>query len=90
MLGAPVSALYMRTAGNGIGTPVVPVDCAGFYGTKNLGNRIAGEAMFRHAAKLVTDGVDLQLQTALTLLQMQIGGQTTAAKPPAEPTMEKP
>jgi nitrogenase molybdenum-cofactor synthesis protein NifE len=28
--------------------PVVPVDCAGFYGTKNLGNRIAGEAMFRH------------------------------------------
>ncbi len=28
------------------GTPVVAVDCAGFYGTKNLGNRIAGEAMF--------------------------------------------
>jgi nitrogenase molybdenum-cofactor synthesis protein NifE len=28
------------------GVPVVPVDCAGFYGTKNLGNRIAGEAMF--------------------------------------------
>lgn len=28
--------------------PVVPVDCAGFYGTKNLGNRIAGEAMFNH------------------------------------------
>lgn len=30
------------------GTPVIPVDCAGFYGTKNLGNRIAGDAMFRH------------------------------------------
>jgi nitrogenase molybdenum-cofactor synthesis protein NifE len=30
------------------GVPVVPVDCAGFYGTKNLGNRIAGDAMFRH------------------------------------------
>ncbi|MCK9282673.1 MAG: nitrogenase iron-molybdenum cofactor biosynthesis protein NifE [Rhodocyclaceae bacterium] len=30
------------------GTPVIPVDCAGFYGTKNLGNRIAGEAMFKH------------------------------------------
>ncbi len=29
------------------GTPVVPVDCAGFYGTKNLGNRIAGESMFK-------------------------------------------
>ncbi|MBK1699555.1 nitrogenase iron-molybdenum cofactor biosynthesis protein NifE [Thiococcus pfennigii] len=30
------------------GTPVVPVDAAGFYGTKNLGNRIAGETMVRH------------------------------------------
>lgn len=30
------------------GVPVVPVDCAGFYGTKNLGNRIAGEAMIKH------------------------------------------
>jgi nitrogenase molybdenum-cofactor synthesis protein NifE len=30
------------------GTPVVPVDAAGFYGTKNLGNRLAGEAMFNH------------------------------------------
>jgi len=28
--------------------PVVPVDAAGFYGTKNLGNRIAGEAMVRY------------------------------------------
>jgi nitrogenase molybdenum-cofactor synthesis protein NifE len=30
------------------GTPVVPIDAAGFYGTKNLGNRLAGEAMFKH------------------------------------------
>lgn len=29
-------------------TPVVPIDCAGFYGTKNLGNRIAGDAMVKH------------------------------------------
>ena len=29
-------------------TPVIPVDAAGFYGTKNLGNRIAGEAMVKH------------------------------------------
>lgn len=28
--------------------PVVPVDAAGFYGTKNLGNRIAGETMLKH------------------------------------------
>jgi len=28
--------------------PVVPVDAAGFYGTKNMGNRIAGETMLDH------------------------------------------
>ncbi|MBS0370781.1 MAG: nitrogenase iron-molybdenum cofactor biosynthesis protein NifE [Proteobacteria bacterium] len=28
--------------------PVVPVDCAGFYGSKSLGNRIAGETLYRH------------------------------------------
>ena len=28
--------------------PVIPVDCAGFYGGKSLGNRIAGETAFKH------------------------------------------
>lgn len=28
--------------------PVIPVDSAGFYGTKNLGNRIAGESMLKY------------------------------------------
>ena len=27
--------------------PVIPVDSAGFYGTKNMGNRIAGDAMVK-------------------------------------------
>ena len=30
------------------GVPVVPIDCAGFYGNKNIGNRIAGDSMVRH------------------------------------------
>jgi nitrogenase molybdenum-cofactor synthesis protein NifE len=30
------------------GVPVVPVDAAGFYGAKNLGNRIAGETMVKY------------------------------------------
>jgi len=30
------------------GVPVVSVDAAGFYGTKNLGNRIAGESMLKY------------------------------------------
>ena len=27
---------------------MVPVDCAGFYGNKNLGNRIAGDVVYKH------------------------------------------
>jgi nitrogenase molybdenum-cofactor synthesis protein NifE len=37
-----------KAASERVGVPVVPVDAAGFYGTKNLGNRMAGEAMFKH------------------------------------------
>jgi len=37
-----------RSAEERWGVPVVPVDAAGFYGTKNLGNRIAGEAMVKY------------------------------------------
>ncbi|MCB1887758.1 MAG: nitrogenase iron-molybdenum cofactor biosynthesis protein NifE [Rhodocyclaceae bacterium] len=37
-----------KAAGEHFGVPVVPIDCAGFYGTKNLGNRIGADAMVRH------------------------------------------
>lgn len=30
------------------GVPVIPVDCAGFYGSKSLGNRIAGETLCKY------------------------------------------
>ena len=47
LIGDDIAAVC-KTAAEKFGVPVVPVDCAGFYGTKNLGNRIAGEAMFKH------------------------------------------
>ncbi len=47
LIGDDVEAVC-RAATERWGTPVVPVDAAGFYGTKNLGNRLAGEAMFKH------------------------------------------
>ncbi|HEY6895926.1 MAG TPA: nitrogenase iron-molybdenum cofactor biosynthesis protein NifE [Rhodocyclaceae bacterium] len=47
LIGDDVEAVC-KAAAERFGVPVVPVDCAGFYGTKNLGNRIAGEAMFKH------------------------------------------
>jgi nitrogenase molybdenum-cofactor synthesis protein NifE len=37
-----------KTAQQHFGVPIIPIDCAGFYGTKNLGNRIAGEAMVKY------------------------------------------
>ncbi|MCG5530532.1 nitrogenase iron-molybdenum cofactor biosynthesis protein NifE [Halorhodospira halochloris] len=37
-----------RDAERDYGLPVVPVDCAGFYGAKNYGNRIAGATLIDH------------------------------------------
>lgn len=36
-----------RAASQDTGTPVIAVDAAGFYGSKNLGNRIAGEVLVK-------------------------------------------
>ncbi len=47
LIGDDIEAVC-REATQRWGTPVVPVDAAGFYGSKNLGNRIAGEAMVRY------------------------------------------
>jgi nitrogenase molybdenum-cofactor synthesis protein NifE len=44
LIGDDVDAVCKAAAARW-GTPVVSVDAAGFYGTKNLGNRIAGESM---------------------------------------------
>ena len=47
LIGDDVDAIC-KSAESRWGVPVVPVDAAGFYGTKNLGNRIAGEAMVKY------------------------------------------
>jgi nitrogenase molybdenum-cofactor synthesis protein NifE len=47
LIGDDVDAIC-KAASERFATPVVPVDAAGFYGTKNLGNRIAGEAMVKY------------------------------------------
>lgn len=47
LVGDDVDAIC-KSAQERWGTPVVPVDAAGFYGTKNLGNRIAGESMVKY------------------------------------------
>ncbi len=44
LIGDDISAVC-KSAQAHWGVPVVAIDCAGFYGTKNLGNRIAGDAM---------------------------------------------
>ena len=36
-----------KTAAQKFKVPVIPVDCAGFYGNKNLGNRIAADALVK-------------------------------------------
>ena len=47
LIGDDIEAIC-KSAEERWGTPVVPIDAAGFYGTKNLGNRIAGDAMVKY------------------------------------------
>jgi len=47
LIGDDIEAVC-KAAAKRWGVPVVPVDAAGFYGTKNLGNRIAGETMVKY------------------------------------------
>ena len=44
MEGDDIEAVCKAAAAK-VGVPVIPVDAAGFFGSKNLGNRIAGEVM---------------------------------------------
>ena len=41
-------AAVTSMASERFGLPVIPVDCAGFYGNKNLGNRIAADVIYKH------------------------------------------
>ncbi|SEH51041.1 nitrogenase iron-molybdenum cofactor biosynthesis protein NifE [Magnetospirillum fulvum] len=41
-------AAVSKEASERFGIPVIPVDAAGFYGNKNLGNRIAGDVVYKH------------------------------------------
>lgn len=47
LVGDDVDAVC-KAASERVGVPVIPVDAAGFYGTKNMGNRLAGESMFKY------------------------------------------
>lgn len=47
LVGDDINAIC-KSASEHYGVPVIPIDCAGFYGTKNLGNRIAGDAMVNY------------------------------------------
>ncbi|MGA2450150.1 MAG: nitrogenase iron-molybdenum cofactor biosynthesis protein NifE [Polyangiaceae bacterium] len=47
MHGADVEAVT-RSAQTKWGVPVIAIDCAGYYGNKNFGQRIAGDALLRH------------------------------------------
>ncbi len=47
LIGDDIEAVC-KAATERFNVPVVPVDSAGFYGTKNMGNRIAGDAMVKY------------------------------------------
>jgi nitrogenase molybdenum-cofactor synthesis protein NifE len=47
LIGDDVGAVC-KAAAERLGLPVIPVDAPGFAGSKNLGNRLGGDALFEH------------------------------------------
>lgn len=47
LIGDDIDAVC-KAAAKKIGTPIIPVNAPGFVGSKNLGNRLAGEALLEH------------------------------------------
>lgn len=47
LIGDDLDALC-KAASEKFSLPVIPVDSPGFYGSKNLGNRVAGETLLKH------------------------------------------
>jgi nitrogenase molybdenum-cofactor synthesis protein NifE len=47
LIGDDVDAVC-RAATERLGTPVIPINAPGFAGSKNLGNRLGGDALFEH------------------------------------------
>ena len=47
LIGDDIAAVC-KAAGERLGLPVIPVEAPGFVGSKNLGNRLAGEALIDH------------------------------------------
>lgn len=47
LIGDDIEAVC-KAATERLGTPVVPINAPGFVGSKNLGNRLGGEALFDH------------------------------------------
>ncbi|MCG8534951.1 MAG: nitrogenase iron-molybdenum cofactor biosynthesis protein NifE [Pseudomonadales bacterium] len=78
LIGDDVDAVC-KTATQRWGVPVVPVDAAGFYGTKNLGNRIAGDAMIKHVVGTRDPAPVQKLESGITIHDVNLIGEYNIA-----------
>jgi len=78
LIGDDVGAVC-RDATERWGTPAVPVDAADFYGTKNLGNRLASEAMFKHVIGTTEPAPAIQRADGLPTYDVNLIGEYNIA-----------
>ena len=78
LIGDDVDAVC-KTAAQRWGVPVVPVDAAGFYGTKNLGNRIAGDAMVKHVVGTRDPAPVQKFESGITVHDVNLIGEYNIA-----------
>lgn len=80
LIGDDVQAVC-KAASEKWGRPVITIDAAGFYGTKNLGNRIAGDSMLkqvigtREPDPVVDDGRGLKVHDINLIGEYNIAGE---------------
>jgi len=69
-----------RHASEKLGTPVIPVNAPGFAGSKNLGNKLAGEALYDHV--IGTMEPEISTPTDINILgEYNLAGEFWQVKP---------
>ena len=79
LIGDDIEAVC-RHAGEALGIPVIPVNAPGFAGSKNLGNKLAGETLLEHV--IGTMEPDVSTPTDINILgEYNLAGELWQVRP---------
>ena len=80
LIGDDIEAVC-RHASEKLGTPCIPVNAPGFVGSKNLGNKLAGEALLDHVIGTRDEAEDITPTSINILGEYNLSGELWQIKP---------